>query len=298
VIEVLSPGLLSMFQDLGRPGYSHLGVSIAGPADPVSMRVANRLVGNPEGAVVIECTLQGPRLRFLESAVVAICGADFVDCGLPLWKAQTVDPGFVLELGGCRMGARAYIAVQGGFECARILGSGSVHLLSGFGTPLRRGDMLKIASGDPIRVEGAAVTAPLFRKVLRVVEGPDAGEFSSSEMFRFFAEEWLVTEDSNRQGLRLRGEAFVGMGHGSKLSEGVDLGAIQVTPAGDPVVLGVDSQTTGGYPVIANVIAADRMNLGQLRPRDRVRFAPVMLAEARQALLDQEEWIRRVGHNR
>jgi antagonist of KipI len=288
-----------MFQDLGRPGYSHLGVSIAGAADPVSMRVANRLVGNPEDVVVIECTLQGPRLRFVHGAVVAICGAEFEDCNLPLWKAHIVTAGFVLEMGGCRLGARAYIAVQGGFECSRVLGSGSVHLLSGFGNALRRGEVLTIVRCVPVSVDcDVSVSPPEFRKVLRVVEGPDAGEFSSSEIFRFFAEDWLVTEDSNRQGLRLRGNAFGGAGHGSKLSEGVDLGAIQVTPAGDPVILFVDSQTTGGYPVIANVIAADRMSLGQLRPRDRVRFTPVSLAEARQALLDQEEWIRHVGHHR
>ncbi len=293
-MEVLQAGLLSTLQDLGRPGYAHLGVSAAGAADPVSMRLANRLVGNRDHSAVIECTLQGPKLRVTADCIISVCGAPF-DCSIPLCSGVRVSAGSVLEIGGCRSGARCYVAVGGGFEAPLIMGSASVHLLSGFGGPLRRGDVLRTRASDRQVAPGRRATPPEFRTRLRVTVGPDADRFPVRAVFELLDREWVVSDHSNRQGIRLSGDPLAIEGLGSRPSEGVALGAIQVPPGGAPVILFVDSQTTGGYPVIANVISADLCSVGQLRPRDRVSLEVVSLEAARSLLLEQEMWILNVG---
>jgi antagonist of KipI len=301
VIRVMEPGLFTTVQDLGREGFGAMGVSPSGAADAVSLRIGNRLVGNAEGAAGLEMTLLGGAFEFPEGAMVALAGSDFgatLD-GKPAELRATFEtkPGQVLKMGSTRTGARCYLCVRGGVEVELFLGSASTHVLSGLGgfegRALRKGDVLKIgAAGGAARqrrLSARALKEMEPRRVLRVTPGPQSDWFPEAAQRLFYAGRYLVAEESNRMGIRLRSEAVLGTPSGKMISEGVSLGAVQVPEGGQPIILFVEQQTTGGYPKIANVISADFHSLGQLRPRDEVRFERVDWEAARDLLREQEE---------
>ncbi len=315
VIQVQEPGLFTTVQDLGREGFGPLGVSASGAADAISLRIGNRLVGNAEKAAGLEMTLVGGTFLLPEGAVAALTGSDFgatLD-GQPvgLLKAFEAKAGQTLRLGPTRSGARCYLCVQGGIEVELFLGSASTHILSGLGglegRALRKGDILKIgaASGSTRkrRLSARAVKELAPRKVLRVTAGPQSDWFAESSQKIFYASTYRVAEESNRMGIRLEGAAIRAASGGvwlqetgknarptgEMISEGVALGAIQVPEGGLPIILFVEQQTTGGYPKIANVISTDFHSLGQLRPRDEIRFERVEWEAARALLREQEE---------
>ncbi len=306
IIEVKAPGLLSTVQDLGRPGFGPRGVSPSGAADPVALRLGNRLVGNSESAAGLEMTLLGGTFVFPEGAIIALTGADFgaeLDrTPLPSWTSAEVKPGQTLRTGATRSGARCYLCVAGGIGVKPFLGSASTHLLSGLGghqgRALRKGDLLKIGSADGLfrkrtpfctkTIVANALQHLQARKVLRVTPGPQRALFSDAAQQIFCAGIYRVAEESNRMGLRLEGAPLPVYERGEMITEGVSLGAVQITPTGLPIILFVEQQTTGGYPKIANVISADFSSLGQLRPRDEIRFEPVDWESARALLLEQE----------
>lgn len=294
-VEVQSPGALTTVQDLGRFGFAHLGISPAGAADALSLRIANRIVGNDENSAALEMTLVGATLRFREACTIALAGAAVASSTVPMFEAVRVDAGFVLECGPVRDGARTYLAIAGDINVPKVLGSASTHLGAGFGgfqgRALKRGDVLEI--GNEIRERRPADGAQLReltsqRKTIQVTRGPQHDLFDENEIGRFCASEYVVTEQSNRLGLRLSGAGVKPTVSEELLTEGVSLGAIQIPPNGQPIVLFVDQQTTGGYPKLANVIAADMHCIGQLRPRDTVRFELVSVQDAIQALREQE----------
>jgi antagonist of KipI len=301
-ISVVEPGFFTTVQDLGRHGYAHLGVSTCGAADTLSLRAGNRLAGNPDGAAGLEMTLMGGAFLFEDAAVVAVTGAEFGPTlngrPLPGWKAIAVPRGAELRLGHTRGGARAYLAVAGGIEAEPLLGSASTDVRAGFGgvegRALRKGDCLTI--GVAGRRAPSVVSADELRRyvqgeILRVTPGPQAKQFAARGLEGGV---YRVREDSNRMGVRLRGEAVVATVRQELLTEGVSLGAVQIPPDGQPIVLLVDQQTTGGYAKIANVIAADLPRLGQLRPRDGVRFASIDFEAAHRALREQEAHLTRL----
>ena len=258
----------------------------------MALRVGNKLVGNPESAAALELTLIGGRYEVSGgNAVMALTGAEF-DASIPLWEAFSVTAGQTIDIRGSRTGARGYLCVQGGIQSGqRVLGSESTHLLSGFGRVLKKHDELVFGSGSGI-FAARIVKPPSYRKRLRVTAGAQAGEFDAEQALTLLSAIYLVTDDSNRMGLRLAGPALNPPHGGQMLSEGVALGAIQVPSSGEPIILFVDAQTTGGYPVIASVISADLPSVGQLRPRDEITFEAVTMAQARQALIDQEAYVR------
>jgi biotin-dependent carboxylase-like uncharacterized protein len=301
VIEVQVPGLLTTVQDLGREGFGPMGVAPAGAADPISLRLGNRLVGNNEDAPALEMTLLGGTFRFSKGAIVALTGSEF-DADLDgkpveLWESIEARPGQTLRLGPTRSGARCYLCVQGGIDVKRLLGSASTHMLTGLGglngRPLRKGDVLKIvpttASFRNRTVAPRVVERLSRRKILRVTIGPQSDWFPESSQRLFYASAYRVTEESNRMGLRLEGSPVTVRSGRQMITEGVSLGAVQIPAGGQPIILFVDQQTTGGYPKIANVIAADIHRVGQLRPRDEIRFERIELETARSLLRDQEE---------
>lgn len=307
-IEVRAPGMLTTVQDLGREGFGVMGVSASGAADPVALRVGNCLVGNPESAAALEMTLLGGTFQFSEAAVIALTGADFGasldDKPVEIWRSIHLDPGQTLRVGSTRGGARCYLCVHGGIEVKSLLGSASTHLLSGLGgfegRALRKGDLLKIGRrGGPFRTFRMRSTSKRAleklapRKIIRVVDGPQADWFSDAARKTFHEGTYRLTEESNRMGLRMDGPAIPKKheSDGDMLSEGVSLGAIQIPASGLPIVLFVEQQTTGGYPKIANVISADLPSLGQLRPRDEIRFERVDMATAHTLLREQERWL-------
>lgn len=294
-IEVLSPGLLTTIQDLGRFGLAHLGISPAGAADRLSLRIANHLVGNDENAATFEMTLVGATLRFYQPCTIALAGAAIATSVVPMLEPVRVNAGFELQCGPLREGARAYLAIAGGIDVPGVLGSASTDLAAGFGgfhgRALKKGDLLRIGSEaqEPAAVDSARLK-DLLRpgKTVRVTRGPQHHLFTECAFESFQASAYLVTEQSNRLGLRLSGTPLKPCIGGELLTEGVSLGAIQIPPNGQPIVLFIDQQTTGGYPKLANVIAADLHSIGQLRPRDTLRFEMISFEAAIEALREQE----------
>src|SRR5712692_5305674 len=204
VIQVQSPGLLTTVQDLGREGFGPLGVSASGAADPVSLRIGNQLVGNPEGAAGLEMTLLGGTFLFPQAATIALTGSDFgatLDgAPLDLWKSTKVSPGQTLRVGPTHSGARCYLSVHGGIVVKPFLGSASTHLLSGLGgyegRALRKGDVLRIGpatSSFRKRVLASQVLQRLSpRKVLRVTPGPQSDCFPAPSQQLFYESTYRI----------------------------------------------------------------------------------------------------------
>lgn len=304
MIDVKSPGLFTTVQDLGRPGYGHLGVSASGAADPVALRIGNRLVGNPESCAALEMTLLGGAFVFSRDTVVAITGSDFAPKldgqPVPLWSAFAVAAGQTVACGPTRSGARCYLCVREGIAVPLFLGSASTHVLTGLGglhgRSLRKGDSLTVGQTVLLSAPKAlnAKILPIIRprQTLRVTSGPQAEWFPESARAAFYTRAYRVTEESNRMGLRLDGPPVECGLRCQMITEAVSLGAIQIPAGGQPIILFVEQQTTGGYPKIANVIAADLSSVGQLRPRDEVRFKLVTPALAHQLICEQEDLLQ------
>lgn len=287
VMAVLRPGLLSSVQDLGRRGHAAIGVGAAGAMDTTLLRIANRLVGNDDGAAALECTLLGPRLRFDAASVVAWCGADadaqLAGRALPGWRPIAVEAGDVLDIGALRHGARGYLAIAGGIDVEAVLGSRSVDVNAGLGPcdgrALRAGDSLPLRACPlaPHRAPTWSVApSPWFDsglpRVLRVVRGThhaalDAGSQRALDGLRL-----QVAIDSNRVGLRLLGAPLMLDAPLELISAPVVRGTVQLPPSGQPIMLAAEHPTTGGYPRIAHLIEADQSVAAQCRPGDPVRL--------------------------
>jgi len=279
-LEVLRTGALATVQDLGRPGYAHLGVSGSGAADRGSLRLANRLVGNPESAAGIEVVLGGFAVRLLaRPGVVAVTGARCsvradgrllaMDSPLQL-SAETV-----LELGAPEAGLRTYLAVRGGLDVAAVLGSRSTDTLSGLGPDaLTEGVELPVGSDEleAPSVDIAPQPHPPAELVLGVRVGPRDDWFADGAVDQLCSTGWQVSSDTDRVGIRLDGEPLERRGDGELKSEAMVRGSIQVPRGGRPIVFGADHPVTGGYPVIA-VVDGDDMDLAaQARPGQTLRF--------------------------
>ncbi len=315
-IKVISPGLATTVQDLGRPGYYHLGIPISGAMDRFALRAANLLVGNDEGAAALEAVFMGPELEFTGDALVAVTGADLppkVD-GEPRasWSSFTVKTGQVLSFDFLKGGARAYIAISGGVDVPVVLGSRSTYplgALGGFqGRALQAGDALPIGAADA-GGEGRSVPEALRRMPgmpaeLRVLTGLYWHRITDEAGRRFFEDTWKVAPEADRIGYRFRGGhelAFVEreqpFGAGSDPSNIVDgcypYGSVQVPGGTEPIVLHRDAVSGGGYFMLGTVISADMDLIGQLQPHTPTKFVSVDMEQAlaarheRQALLDQ-----------
>jgi len=282
-LVILAPGPLTTVQDLGRPGLAALGVGASGAADRGSLRLANRLVGNVEGAAALELTLGGLQVRLegagAGAAIVALTGAPCpVTVGgraVGMNGPVAVRSGEVIVVGVPAEGVRTYLAVRGGVAVPEVLGARSTDTLSGLGPePVRAGSVLPIGSettGFPV-VDQAPVRGHAGDAVLRVVPGPRADWFDPEALRTLGAEPYLVTAESNRIGVRLDGPELRRTEVAELPPEGMVRGALQVPPSGRPVLLLADHPVTGGYPVIGVVADADVDRAGQLRPGDRVRF--------------------------
>jgi biotin-dependent carboxylase-like uncharacterized protein len=305
MIEVLRAGLQCTVQDLGRDGLSHSGIAPSGAADPLLLRTGNLLVGNPESAAAVEITGWGGEYRLLAPSVLSVTGdfpvyADGTE--QPAGEALALPAGTSLQVGKARRGFRGYLCVAGGIAVPVLWGSRSTYLpgsLGGWqGRALRKGDRLPIGlppavhSPVPPPASWQAEMLSAGLAVLRVTPGPHAPQFPAGAFDDLCRATWKVLPASSRMGLRLQredrtSEALWRVPAGL-LSEGVPAGAVQLTPSGEPIVLGVDSQTTGGYPVLACVIAADCRLIGQLSPGATLRFECVSLDLARHLLMEQE----------
>ncbi|HET9032353.1 MAG TPA: biotin-dependent carboxyltransferase family protein [Dokdonella sp.] len=308
-IVVLAPGMLSSVQDHGRCGWRHLGVGRSGALDSLSFSIANRLVGNATDMAVIEITLTGPRLRFAESARIAICGAR-IDASLdgqslPGWRRIDIPAASELHFGACRSGVRAYLAVAGGFLVNSVLDSQSTDLRAGFGgiegRALKADDQLIIGDGfrpqcDQVNIDTRWIDpAPDLDfsnpSIIRVLPGSDALDDDDA----LFADKWTVGNASNRQGLRLQGTPLRIADPRERISEPVLPGTLQLPSDGQPILLLADAQTHGGYPRIGHVIRADWPRLAQLRPGDALRFVRCGARQAQQLLNEQRQRLARMA---
>lgn len=292
-IKVHNPGFLTTIQDQGRFGYSHIGISVSGAADPVSFRIGNLLVGNDQNAPALEMTLTGGQFEFEEGAVVSITGSDFqpqIDGqNIPLWTTIEVVKGQILKLSSTQNGARCYLCIHGGINVPKVFGSSSTHLLTGIGgfqgRALKKDDIIFYKENSQKDIIFYKLRDDISkelseRKYLRVTEAPQSNLFSKETLDLFSKKSYIVTEEINRMGLRLSGSELKRANNDNIITEGVTLGAVQVSHNGQPIILFVEHQTTGGYPKIANVISADIHRVGQLRSGDEIRFLFISFEEA------------------
>ena len=302
-ITVLRSGLFTTIQDAGRWGYQHLGVPVSGPMDPASHRLANALLGNLPDAATLEATIIGPELRFEQDSTIAITGADLQPMleGTPVVMGSVVRcaPGSVLRFGNRRAGARAYVAVDGGIGVPQVLGSRATHVMSGLGgvagRALHAGDRVPLRDRQPSaggtardrRIhEGGSVR-------LRVMAGPQTEYADPSALQVLQRTRFVVSPQSDRMGYRLTGSALpTRKDSGEMISDATVVGAVQVPPSGQPILLMADRQTTGGYPQIAVVITADLPRAAQLVPGDSIQFELCSRADAIAALTEQEGSVR------
>jgi antagonist of KipI len=299
---VIAPGFLTTVQDLGRYHCAHWGISAAGAADMVSLRLGNLLLGNPDNAPALEMTLVGGAFRFDSAARIALVGADFGatldNRAVPVWQTIDIAPGQLLRCGPTKSKARCYLCIAGGIVVPPILSSSSTHLLTSLGgldgRALRAGDVLEYVYRDPsLSVEDKIIREDvidsLFQKrPLRITLGPQGNGFGADAFSRLSSSIYVVKEESNRMGLRLSGPKLNYPEASEMITEGVSLGALQVPPDGMPIILSVEQPTTGGYPKIANVILADMHRVGQFRPRDEVTFEFVTFNDALSLFTERE----------
>lgn len=298
---VREAGLLTTVQDLGRPGWGALGVPAAGALDAEALRIANLLVGNDEGAAGLEITLLGPTLEARGEIDLAVVGGDF---GPSPGRVTRLRDGESVNLSPREPGrgsARAVVAFAGGIAVPEVLGSRATCVSARFGglggSPLRRGDVLPV--GEPSSAATLRAGSPdlpaSVEVTLRVLPGPQAGFFSEEATALFFASAFRIRPESNRIGFRLEGPRIAGdLAAIEELpSEGTPVGAVQITAGGQPIVLLAERPTTGGYPKIATVLAADLGLLVRAQPGAVVRFARADPIDARRLLAEREDRIRR-----
>ncbi len=315
-IKVQHQGLATSVQDLGRPGYFHLGIPLGGAMDRLALKAANLLVGNDEGAAGLEAVFIGPKLEFTEDAMVAVTGADMpikVDGEeKPGWTAFKVKAGQVLTFDFLKTGARIYIAVSGGIDVPLALGSRSTYAigaLGGFkGRPIAAGDELPVGKAGKA-VEGKSIPENLRRMPgmpaeLRVLPGLYWHRLTDEAGRNFFEDTWKVAPEADRMGYRFRGgrkldfvDRVPPFGAGSDPSNIVDAcypyGSIQVPGGTEPIILHRDAVSGGGYFMLGTVISADMDLIGQLQPHTPTRFVKVDMETAltarkdRAALVDQ-----------
>lgn len=302
MITVISPGPMSTIQDLGRPGFGHLGISGSGAADRPAHLLANHLVGNRASEATVEMTLGRLWVRFEHHAVIALAGApcavSLAGAALPMHQAATVHAGQELRVGVPPTGLRTYLAVRGGITVPAVLGSRSTDMLSGIGpAPLTAGTVLPVGTvfqvGTVLQVEPAdAPGRPAQRSLLRslrrtsgaigetsgdwrelmVIPGPREDWFTPEALRMLCSVTWTVTMDANRVGIRLAGPVLERARSDELPSEAMVDGAVQVPPSGQPVLFLADHPVTGGYPVIGVVTDHDLAAAAQLRPGQQVRF--------------------------
>ena len=308
IMEILSPGILTSIQDLGRYGYGRYGVAPSGALDPFSLRIANLLVGNRPDQAGLETMLLGPAIKALKDIVVAVTGGNLQPRRnkqpIEMWRSHILKKDDILSFGSLLSGFRAYVAVAGGISVAPVMGSRSTNLPSGFGglqgRALEKDDILASENrSQHVKTDTRAFNAawiPVYPNnwSLRVIWGPQDDHFPDESRKSFLNESYNMSSDSDRTGIRLEGAAIRPKPDipASIISEGVISGSVQIPGDGKPIII-LGETVTGGYRKIATVISADLSLLGQIKPGDTVQFNAVSLDEARRALAISEEKLQK-----
>ena len=294
-MEIINPGPLTTVQDLGRFGYMNVGIGTSGVMDRQAYKIANELVGNTDGEAVLEATLMGPEIEFTSDAVIAVTGADMKPAidgySIGNYKAVKIVRGQRLKLGMAVSGCRAYIAVRGGIDVEKVMGSRSTNLKCGIGgfegRNLRIGDLLKIGvSTELSNSELEKLNSKNYRGLewngnmtVRVIEGPQGDYFTEEGLKNFYSMEYKISPESDRMGIRLSGAKVESYNGTDIVSDGIAFGSVQIPSSGQPIVLMADHQTTGGYAKVATVVSEDLSLLAQARPGDLVHFEKVDIGD-------------------
>ena len=306
--EVLEPGFQTTVQDLGRFGFSQVGVPSSGALDLFSLRVGNLLVGNEEGEAGLETAIMGLKLKAMRVVVIAITGGDLFPTlngdSLEMWRSHLLVEGDIVAFKGVRQGCRAYLCLRGGVAVPKVMGSKSTFLSGKFGgfegRALKKGDVLQVAD-LPTPLEGIGVCLPpdwipVFEKevTMRVVPGPQDHHFTTLGFQTFRSSFYRVTARCDRMGIRFEGARIEKRPEveESIISESLIPGSIQVPGDGWPMVI-LNELVTGGYTKIATIVSTDLPKAAQLKPGDRVRFEPIPVAEGHRLLKEQEERLGR-----
>lgn len=302
MLEIISPGMLSTIQDLGRFGVMKNGFTQSGAMDSYSMKIANKLCGNDLNAPVIEMTMMGITARFTESHIFAISGGQF-DITLNNKKIRTnkayqASANDLISIKTSKTGMRCYLAINGGFDVPLFMGSASTNLkicIGGFeGRKLKAKDVLKTGSPSQVNnLEKREIDENQYTKLtnIRVVLGPQDDMFTKSDIAFFTKQQYTVTPELDRMGIRLNGIALKGKEKLEIISDGITFGSIQITRSGMPIVLMADHQTTGGYAKIATVISTDLPKLAQVKPYDKICFEAIDIKQAEKLAIAQKEFI-------
>lgn len=303
--RVIDPGILTTYQDLGRHGFRQFGIPLSGAMDAIALRVANLLVGNRESEVGLEVTLMGLKMVALSTLSIAIAGADLnftINSGYqPLWRSYLLKPGDVIHFRSRKSGLRSYLAVEGGFKAPTFMESSSVFQRGFMGTPLREDEQLEIGDTEQrsipeMKIPEKELPQISDQNLIRVVMGPQADRFTEDGISCFLNSFYRIKSQSDRMAYRLEGPRITHCIKADIISEPLIPGAIQVPNDGCPIILMVDGQVSGGYAKIANVISADIPALAQKIPGESLRFEPVNLDSAYEALEQRERlflWLRK-----
>ncbi|MGN0521273.1 MAG: biotin-dependent carboxyltransferase family protein [Eubacterium sp.] len=301
--KIISAGMLSTVQDLGRFGVMKTGFTQSGAMDTYSMQIANRLVGNCKGCAVIEMTVAGITAEFNDACIIALSGGDFSPAlnGNPIKnnKAYNIKKGDVLKCPYAKSGVRCYLAVSGGIKVPWVLGSRSTNIKSQIGGYFGR----KLQAGDVIETDCCNLPLDDISKceipsaqycdeiTVRAISGPQDFMFTDEDIKLFYSQKYKVTQQADRMGIRLEGNALKSKNGMDIISDGIVLGSVQVSANGQPIVLMADHQTTGGYAKIATVISCDIPLLAQAKPNDTVKFKQVTVKQAQLAAKKQRRYI-------
>jgi len=324
-IKVLTPGLLTSIQDLGRYGYQKFGVIVSGAMDSYSLRLANILVGNAEGEGALEISLMGPSVQMEEDIILAITGGNLSPTidgkPVPMWRPVYVTKGSILKFGACRAGCRCYLAVAGGYDIPLVMNSASTYLRAGIGGFQGRG--LEVGDVLPIKElseQSLRLLEKLVKKIgldpfiatawyigsrhipkdpqhvtIRVVEGRQFEYFTAASQKDLLNSPFQVTTQSDRMGYRLSGPTINLVKPLEMISEAVALGTVQVPPDGNPIILLADRQSVGGYPKIAQVATVDVATVAQTKPNGKIWFERISLDQAEELYCAREKTIQELA---
>lgn len=317
-ISVLNPGLLTTIQDLGRIGYQKYGVIVSGAMDAYAMRLSNIMVGNEENEAVLEITLIGPSLKLEKGTLFSLTGGNLSptinEKKIPMGRPIYVTKDCILKFGSCIKGCRSYLAVAGGFDVPKVMGSKSTYLRAEFGgfngRTLKKDDILSVGvkssisnkiirKMEELKGNGDFVSSTWYMKnfmmqnpestVIRVFEDRQFNAVSEESINKFFNSKFNVDNKSDRMGYRLSGEKIELKEKLEMISEEVSVGTIQIPPDGNPIILLADRQTAGGYPKIAHVASVDIQKIVQLKANDKITFKKITLKEAEQLYFKREK---------
>lgn len=306
---IINPGLYTTVQDRGRWGYQEYGMPVTGAMDDYSLRLANILVGNDEYDAVLETTLNGPEISFNTNVVAAITGANMMPrvngFTVSMWRSLKLSKGDVLSFDMVRAGTRGYISFAGGLDIPTVMGSRSTYVrgaIGGYeGRKLKSNDEINVRDKDfPIeQLAGRVIPQQYIPQyddscIIRVVPGPQDDCFTEESIEKFFSSEYEITKEADRMGYRLSGPQLMHKDGADIISDGINLGSVQVPGHGMPIVMMSDRQTTGGYTKIATVISSDIPVMAQLKPGNKVKFVRIDVREAHKVLREYENKIKEI----